>query len=73
MKKLFSVSKEYGEGYIDYPGVGIITDRQVADLVIKHTTLFDRLFRPRKIVSASLWAQTMLMGVVDKPKEKWKF
>lgn len=71
--KIFKVCDEYGKGYVDYPGVGIITDEQVADVVMKYTTLFDRLFRPRKIVAASLWAQTMLMKVVDEPKGKWMF
>lgn len=72
MKK--KLCDEWTDGYIDYPGVGIITDKQVAQLVIEHTTLFDRIFRPRKIVCAALLAQTMLMKVVDEPKEKdWKF
>ena len=71
--KTKKVYEEYGEGWIDYPGVGIITDGQVADLVIKHTTWFDWIFRRKKIVSASLWAQNMLMKVVDEPKTKWKF
>lgn len=65
---------EFADGYIDYPGVGIITDKQVANLVIKHTTLFDRIFRPDKIVRAGLLAQNILEKVIEEPKEKnWKF
>ena len=65
---------EWDNGYIDYPGVGIITDKQVADMVMKHTTLFDRLFRPEKLVIAGLLAQNILMKVVETPKEKnWRF
>lgn len=65
---------EWADGYIDYPEIGIITDKQVADMVMKHTTLFDRLFRPEKLVRAGLLAQNMLMKVVETPEEKdWRF
>lgn len=66
--------EEYGIGWIDYPGVGIITDEDVANFVIKHTTWFDRLFRPRKIIYATILAQDLLMEVREKPTDdNWKF
>jgi len=62
------------DGWINYPGIGKITDKQVADLVMEHTTLFDRIFKPRKIVVAGLLAQNILMKIIDEPKDKnWKF
>lgn len=66
--------EEYYDGWIDYPGVGKITDSDVADYVIEHTTLFDRIFRPRKVIYATILSEQLLMGVFEKPKkEVWKF
>ena len=64
---------EYWDGWIDYPGVGIITDEQVAKFVKQHTHLLDRL-NYRKMVHAGLLAQNILMGVIEQPKmKKWFF
>lgn len=73
MKKIRKLCDEYTDSWIEYPGVGKITDDQVADMVIQHTTLFDRLFNPRKICKAALYAQNILMKVEEEPKEKWLF
>lgn len=61
------------KGEIDYPGVGIITDLEVAKLVRKHTHWWDRL-NYHKMTDAGLCAQLMLMKVYDQPKKKkWFF
>lgn len=70
---MIKLAEEWKDGWIDYPGVGKITDQQVAELVYKHTTLFDRIFRPKKIVISALLAQNLLMKVIETPKGKWRF
>lgn len=63
------------EGYIDYPGVGRITDEDVLNLVKRHSRLIDRL-NPRKMTEMVLLSQCILMGVFDdkNPKDlSWKF
>lgn len=73
MKKPKRLLAEYSDGWIDYPGVGRITDKQVANLVKQHTHLLDRL-NFRKMVCAGLLAQNILMGVIEPPKKKkWYF
>jgi len=65
--------QKYSDGYADYPGKGKIYDKDVAKLVSKHLRFFDR-FNVRKVVEAGIYAQLMLMGVVEEPKKKnWKF
>ena len=68
MKKTWEV----GGGYIIYPGKGKITDVAVANYVRKHTRLIDR-FNVEKMTSFVLYAQSILMGVVDEPKGNWVF
>ena len=63
---------KYSENCIDYPGVGIITDEQVAKLVREHTHWWDRLDY-HKMTDAALLAQLMLMGIVPQPKKRWYF
>lgn len=64
------------EGYIDYPGVGIIKDEDVYNLVIEHSRLVDRI-NPRKWVEMTLYGQCVLMGLMDDEIQKkgpnWKF
>lgn len=75
-KKYFTENGVNGrsDSWIDYPGVGVITDDQVADHVMKHVTIFDLLFRHRKIMDATLCSQCMLMGVIEEPEDKnWKY
>lgn len=64
---------EFGGGYVIYQDVGKITDVEVANLVRKHTRLIDRL-SVEKMTCFALYAQNMLMGVMEKPKgDKWLF
>ena len=66
-------AKKYSDNYIDYPGVGIITDEQVAKFVREHTHWWERLDYHR-MTDCALTAQCMLMGVYDIPeREKWFF
>ncbi len=62
-------------GYIDYPGVGIITDEDVYKMVIKHSRLIDRL-SPRKWVEMTFLAQAFLMKIIEPENANdpnWKF
>ena len=65
---------EYSNAYIDYPGVGIITDEDVYKLVRAHTHWWDRL-NYKHMVDYGLCAQNILMGVykVKDPSKKWYF
>lgn len=60
----------------DYPGVGRVTDRQVAKYARKRLKFWDR-FNPTKVALAALTAQDILFKVLDKddlPKNpNWKF
>lgn len=70
MKKTFPY-----EGYIDYPGVGKIYDRDVHKLIKEHSRLIDRM-SPAKMTEMSLLGQTILMRVfddVDPNDPSWKF
>ena len=62
------------ETWIDYPGVGKITDRQVWEHVRKHTRWFDFL-NPRLIVHYALASQNHLMGVYEEEPNNpnWKY
>lgn len=63
------------KGYIDYPGVGIIKDEEVYQLIRKHSRLIDRL-SPRKWVEMTMTAQAYLMKVIeteDANNPNWKF
>lgn len=63
------------EGYIDYPGVGIITDSQVYEVVKIHSRFIDRI-NPKKMTEMSLIAQCVLMGIYKNinPKDStWSF
>ena len=37
------LKRKYSTGYVDYPGVGRITDEMIAKYVRKHTHWWDRL------------------------------
>ena len=60
----------------DYPGVGRVTDRQVAKEVRKRLKFWDG-FNPTKVSLAALTAQDILFKVLDGddlPKDpNWKF
>ena len=64
----------YSDNQIDYPGVGIITDEQVASFVKEHSHWWERL-NYHRMCDYALLAQTILMGVITKEelptKEKW--
>ena len=63
------------DGYVDYPGVGIIKDEDVYKLILKHSRLIDRL-SPAKMVEMSLLGQNVLMRIfdnVDPNDPSWKF
>lgn len=64
------------DGYIDYPGVGIIKDEDVYQVIRKHSRLIDRL-SPRKLVEMTFLAQAYLMKIFEpddaKTNPKWKF
>ena len=63
------------EGYIDYPGVGRITDEDVWKLVEQHSRPVDRS-DPRKMTEMVLLGQCVLMGIIDDkdPKDpSWMF
>ena len=61
------------EGCIDYPGVGRITDRDVYELVKKHSSFIERL-DPRKMTEMTLLGQCVLMKVIEPPKDpNWRF
>ena len=71
MKK--GLCDQWKDGYIDYPGVGRITDKMVSKYVKDHTHIWDR-FNYDKMIRAGLLAQTILMKVVEPPKKKrWFF
>ena len=59
----------YSTNYIDYPGVGIITDEDVAKFVKQHTHWWDRL-NYHKMTDSAIEAQLFLMKVVKPPKKK---
>lgn len=63
------------QGYIDYPGVGLIHDVQVWNLVRDHSRLIDRL-NSKKMTEMSLLGQCILMGIfdeVDPNDPSWMF
>lgn len=62
------------EGYIDYPGKGKIYDKDVWELIKKHSRLVDRM-SSTKMVEMSLLGQCILMGVIDKDPDDltWRF
>ena len=70
------MKRKYSECNIDYPGVGIITDEQVAKLVKEHTHWWER-FDWHRVSDCALSAQLILMGVIGKEelpdREKWYF
>jgi hypothetical protein len=63
------------EGYIDYPGVGIIKDSDVYELIKRHSRFIDRLCG-WKMTEMTLLGQTILMGIWPdcKPNDpSWTF
>lgn len=63
------------EGYIDYPGVGMIYDSDVYKLILKHSRFIDRL-SGKKMTEMSLLGQCILMRIfddVDPNDMTWKF
>lgn len=65
-----------GDFSIDYPGVGVVRDIDVARHVRKHMRLIDRL-STTKVVLAALVSQIILYGAIPKedlPKNpNWKY
>lgn len=70
-----NVLKDYfADGYAVYPGVGKVTDKEIAEFTLKHMTLFDKLFHPKKVAIAAQISQNLLFRVYEMPKaEKWTF
>lgn len=63
------------KGYIDYPGVGIIRDSTVYNLIKDHSRLIDRM-NPAKMTEMSLLGQCILMGIfpnVNPDDYSWQF
>ena len=63
------------DGYIDYPGVGIIRDTDVYSLILNHSRIIDRL-NPIRMTEMSLLGQCILMGIfegIDPNDFSWKF
>ena len=62
------------DGYINYPGKGIISDRMVYNFIKEHSRLIDRMI-PSRVTEMSLLGQCILMGVMDTdPNDQtWKF
>lgn len=71
VSRLLSKQPNWLDGYADYDGK-IIKDADVANLVVKHLSFFDK-FNPRKIAVAGIYAQLILFGVIKTPKGNWKF
>lgn len=69
----FNGKDGHSQAWADYPGVGRVYDRDISDFVMKHTTLFDKLFRPWKIAEATLISENMLFKVLDTPEGDWVF
>jgi len=63
------------KGFIDYPGVGKITDKHVYEVVKKHSRCIDRL-NPKKMTEMSLLSQSILMNLyknIDPKDMSWTF
>ena len=60
---------KYSENWINYPGKGIITDKDVWNYVKKHSSLIARL-DPHRMSDAGIEAQLILMGVVEEEESK---
>jgi hypothetical protein len=74
-KTVEAIKKEfkYSESWIDYPGVGKITDEDVRKFVREHTHWWQRL-NYKHMVDWGLCAQNILMGVYKvKEPDKWYF
>lgn len=71
---VFDSSFEYG-GYVDYPDVGRIYDKDVYYFIKMHSRLIDRI-NPKKMTEMSLLGQTILMGVfpeINPNDTTWQF
>lgn len=69
-----AVFMEY-EGYINYPGVGLINDVDVYNLICKHSRLLDRL-NPARMVEMAITGQCILMRLyteIDPDDPSWTF
>ena len=56
--------RKYSDNWIDYPGKGKITDKNVWKYVKEHSSLIARL-DPHRMTDAGIEAQLILMGVVE--------
>lgn len=72
-KRYFPTKDGRSHCWSDYPGVGRVYDKDIADFTIKHVTLFDRLFRPWKIAEGAITAEGMFFKVIPTPEGKWYF
>lgn len=70
----FRYFKEHDQyAYCIREGGKAIYDNDVADFVVKHLKLLDRL-NPYKVAIATMYAHPMLMGDFEIPKKKkWTF
>ena len=68
--------ERYGDNWADYPGVGKVYDKDVANFAKRHLRLIDRL-DVRKVTEAAIMSQDILFGLFTEdelPKKKnWKF
>ena len=63
------------DGWVDYPDVGRITDKDVHKVVKDHSRLIDRL-SSKRMVEMTLFAQNVLMKLfdgLDAKDKSWKF
>lgn len=73
LKTFIEDRKNNTEGWIDYPGVGKITDLDVAKFTIKHSHVWD-WFNPILMICYAQFAYSMKMKVIEEPKDpNWKF
>lgn len=73
LKDFISDRKSATDGCIDYPGVGIINDIDVAKFTLKHSHWWD-WFNPILMICYSQYAWSMKMKVIEEPADpRWKF
>lgn len=69
-------AERYSDSYADYPGVGKVHAKDVAEFTKQHLRFIDR-FDTRKVVEAALMPQDILFNVFTEDelpkKDNWKF
>lgn len=61
--------RRYGDGSVNYPGIGVITDADVYKFTMKHLHWWDKL-NPKMVGFWSLTSQYILMRIWTVKKEK---